>query len=184
LSDAVRVGEYAVIAVGNSILCDEGAGVHLANRMQARWHFAPRVDFYVAGTSGLQVADIMAGYQSVILLDTIVSSLPPGTVVRIDKEQLMQTTSSRGLAGHALGLKKAIEFAAAMGSVPARLALVAIVPAVIGFCEHLSRPLEAALEDYEMATLRLMQTLGISATAQFCEDQQWCRMTCSIQSTW
>ena len=153
----------AVIGVGNTILSDEGAGVHLVNRMQARWQCSPQVDFVAAGTSGLQVADMMAGYGSVILLDTIISDMPPGTVLVVAKEQLLQPEPAQGLAGHAVGLKKAIELARIQGTVPVNLVLVAIVPALIAFGETLSAQVEAAMKQYESVTLALMQTMGITA---------------------
>lgn len=153
----------AVIGVGNTILSDEGAGVHLVNRMREKWQCSPPVDFIAAETSGLHVADMMAGYGSVILLDTIISDENPGTVLVVAKERLLQPEASRGLAGHAVGLKKAIELAAMLGTVPDRLVLVAMVPARIAFGERLSPQVEAAMNEYESVTLALMLSMGIKA---------------------
>lgn len=154
----------AVIGVGNTILSDEGAGVHLVERLREQWHCDPSVDFFAAETSGLQVADMMAGYGSVILLDTILSSETPGTVLVVGKERLLQPEPSSGLAGHGVGLKKALELAEIMCVVPENLVLVAIVPAVIAFGEHLSAPVKAAMNEYESVTLTLMHSMGIRTT--------------------
>ena len=154
--------QCAVIGVGNTILSDEGVGVHLVDRLREQWHCDPSVDFIAAETSGLQVADMMAGYGSVLLLDTIFrSSEPPGTVLVVEKKQLLQPEPPSGLAGHGLGLKKALELAEIMGVVPDNLVLVAIVPAVIDFGERLSAPVEAAMNEYESVTLALMHSMGI-----------------------
>ena len=151
-----------VIGVGNTILSDEGAGMHLLERLRQRWTYSPSVTFHAAGTGGLHVADVMAGHASAIFLDIIAADQPPGTVMVLDKQALLRPGPSGELAGHAVGLNKAIEFATLTGELPDQLFLVAIVPAVIAFGERLSGQVGAAMEEYERAALVLIQSLGIT----------------------
>ena len=156
--------KVAVLGIGNTILGDDGAGAHLARRLGENWSFSPAVDIHLVETGGLHAADLMNGYETVILLDTALGNEQlPGAVFILDKADLLCPASISGLAGHALGLRKAIEFAEVTGAMPRQLFLVAIVPEVIAFSEELSEQVQAAMPDYERKTLVLLHTLGIDA---------------------
>lgn len=165
----------AVLGIGNTILGDDGAGVHLARHLEQVWSFTPAVAIHLVETGGLHAADLMAGCETAILLDTMVSAEPPGTVVILDKDALLTQHVAPGLAGHALGVGKAIEFALATGAIPNQLYLVAIVPAVIALTEQLSARVQSAMADYERETLALLRALGVNANHKRGGLHPWCR---------
>lgn len=153
----------SVIGIGNSILSDEGAGLHMARRLEKRWSFTPRVDFCYAETAGLGISEVLAGYSSVILLDTAFSRQDPGSVIVFDKQQLLQAADSPAEDGHALGLKKGLEFSRLTGTLPEDLLLVAIVPAVIAYGECLSEIVEKSMSHYEDVVLGCLKRFGVGA---------------------
>lgn len=150
-----------VIGVGNTILQDEGAGVHMCRHLEKHWSCTPPVAFQNGGTSGLGITDLMAGYEIAIILDTILLSAPPGTLKVLKKPELLKPVSSEGLAGHALGLKKGLEFARLAGDLPKEVVLVAIVPAIIEYGEELSSQLKVAMGNYANAVSDLLKTFGV-----------------------
>lgn len=150
-----------VIGVGNTILQDEGAGVHMCRHLEKQWRYTPPVDFQYAETSGLGIADLMAGYNIAVILDTILAPAPPGTVKVVERQELLKPVSSKGLAGHALGLKRGLEFARLTGELPGEIVLVAIVPEVIEYGDGLSARLKEAMGNYEAAVRGILEAFGI-----------------------
>ncbi len=151
----------AVIGVGNTILRDEGAALHLVRRLKEKSIPGSHVDFIFAETAGLGVADSFEGYDSVILLDTILTGKMPGTVISVKKSELLAAIGEGGVAGHALGLKQALEFASVTNTIPERLVLIAIVPAEVEFGESLSSQLEEAMDVYENVVLQQLELWGV-----------------------
>lgn len=150
-----------VIGVGNTILLDEGAGVHMCRHLERQWKCSPPVVFQYAETSGLGIADLMAGYDVAVILDTILAPDPPGTVKVIQRQELLKPTTFQGLAGHALGLKRGLEFARLTGELPGDVVLVAIVPKIIEYGEGLSTRLQEAMGKYEAAVRDTLKVFGI-----------------------
>ncbi len=150
-----------VVGVGNTILQDEGAAVHLIKRFKDHWCPCSNVDFIGAETAGIGVADIITEYDAVILLDTILTKEEPGSIIVKEKDELVKKNGSSVTAGHALGLRQAIEFAALTDSIPEKLILIGIVPAVIHFGETLSRQVEEAMASYEIAVIRQLAIWGV-----------------------
>lgn len=156
--------KIGIIGIGNTILQDEGVGMHMAEYLEKNFSFNPTIDFHYIGTGGLALADITEPYDSIIILDTIVADNTPGTVITIDHETLLSPKQSKGNAGHAIGLKSGLEFAKLSGVLPKQLVLIAMVPEVISFGSFFSKSVKQALPSYEKIVLKELQCQGIECT--------------------
>ncbi len=134
-----------VLGIGNTLLGDDGVGVHLVSRLAVwcrRWHGA--VETVEGGTQGLSLLGTIAGRRSLILLDAIALGYRPGTVhVREDKEVLAlcsrSTTAHEGNAGELLAAAHLI------GELPARIFLVGIEPGCFDSGAGFSAPVQTAI---------------------------------------
>jgi hydrogenase maturation protease len=70
-----------VIGVGNLLRCDDGAGVHVVNRLKTE---APHIDAEDVAMGTIEVLEAMKGYDRVVIVDAVRTGAEPGTVFRVD----------------------------------------------------------------------------------------------------
>jgi hydrogenase maturation protease len=135
-----------VLALGNDILGDDAAGLEAVKMLRGRFEGA--VDFCDTIESGLVLMDIMAGYDRVLLLDTIVTGrYEPGTIIEFSKEDFSNVL---GPSPHCMGLPEVIQLADRLRlDFPSQihaLALEILMPTE--FSTELTPPIEKAIGHY------------------------------------
>jgi len=70
-----------VIGVGNLLRCDDGAGIHVVNRLRDK---APHIDTEDAAMGSIEILEAMRGYEKVIVVDSVKTGAEPGTVFRVN----------------------------------------------------------------------------------------------------
>jgi hydrogenase maturation protease len=118
-----------VIGLGNSILTDDGVGIYAAREVSRRLSEAgleDGVDIVESEVAGFALMEMMAGWDNIILIDSIqFDELEPGTVVRIEPEDLH--TSLRIRSVHDIDLPTALELGKRLGlEMPSRLTIFGI----------------------------------------------------------
>ena len=59
-----------IVGIGNPILCDDGVGIHVAQ--QLKHHITdPQVTIDEAFTGGMNLLDLLIGYERAILIDAV-----------------------------------------------------------------------------------------------------------------
>ena len=70
-----------VMGVGNLLRRDDGAGVHLVDRLRT---LAPQIDAVDAAMGGVEILEAMRGYDRVIIVDSIMTGAEPGTIYHVN----------------------------------------------------------------------------------------------------
>ncbi|MDR2378602.1 MAG: hydrogenase maturation protease [Bifidobacteriaceae bacterium] len=131
-----------VLAVGNTIMADDGIGpALLANLRQARPN--SRAEFVDGGIGGLDLLPVIADAERLLVLDAVAGDAP-GQVVRLDGDQLPRLLAVK-LSPHQVGLLDAFGAARLLGSEPAEIAVVGIVPERLELAWGLTATAQAAL---------------------------------------
>jgi hydrogenase maturation protease len=145
-----------VLGVGNPILCDDGAGIHVAHQLKKRIT-DPFVTIDEAYTGGMNLLDMMIGYEKAILIDTVhIADAKNGEVKRLS----LRTCGTIGHTSnpHDVSLQEALGLAEKLGQtqIPKEIILIGIVvketPQVFG--EHLSSHIAAAVPKAIEMTLK------------------------------
>jgi hydrogenase maturation protease len=106
-----------IIGLGNSILTDDGVGIYAAREVGRRLAEAGAggsVDIVESEVGGFALMELMAGWQQIILIDSIqFDDLESGTVVRLEPEDLH--TSLRIRSVHDIDLPTALELGRKLG---------------------------------------------------------------------
>jgi hydrogenase maturation protease len=154
--------EVLVLGLGNELFSDEGAGVVAAKRIEAR-----RLDVEVVdgGTLGLALLPTIEGRRALLVLDAVVDEeLEPGQVVLYGGEELRR--QARLLySAHQLGVTEVLAAADLVGSTPAQLAAVGVVPASIETGYGLSRVVAEALPEMVDQALAILRSWGVRERA-------------------
>lgn len=117
----------AVVGIGNSLLRDDGAGIH------ALEHFAgsnPHDDVLCldAGTVGLALMDHLSGLDGLIAIDAMRLGKPAGTVTVFEGGDMDAQLRNHHGSVHELGLSDLMDALRLADDLPAKRALVGIEP--------------------------------------------------------
>jgi hydrogenase maturation protease len=77
-----------VLGVGNILLCDEGAGVHLIKRLERTYRFSDNVRLLDGGTLGTRLLDPISQATRLIVADVALRGMAPGTITRLTMDDI------------------------------------------------------------------------------------------------
>lgn len=88
-ADASPPSPLVIVGLGNEIASDDGVGIHAANALEDEFHDRDDVDVVALPWAGFALLDVLHGRSSAVLIDGLATGAhPPGTVVRIDEDDL------------------------------------------------------------------------------------------------
>jgi hydrogenase maturation protease len=122
-----------VLGLGNTLLQDEGVGVHVMQAMRDDMHgdliAGGTVDYLDGGTLSFTLAGPIAEADALIVIDAAQLQVPPGTVRVLEGEAMDAFVNGKRKASvHEVGLADLMAIARLTGRWPARRALIAIQP--------------------------------------------------------
>jgi hydrogenase maturation protease len=133
-----------ILGVGNTLLSDDGAGVHVATQLrEAGVDEAVRV--LDAGTLGFALLPEVQDCAALIILDAAREGLAPGTVTVREGEAMDAFVCRRGRSVHEVGVADLLAMARLSGRLPAQRALVGIEPAAVEWGVACTAPVAEAL---------------------------------------
>ena len=75
--------------MGNEIASDDGIGIHAARALEADYRDRDDIDVVALPWAGFALLDVLRGRRCAVLIDGLATGAhPPGTVVRIDEDDL------------------------------------------------------------------------------------------------
>ena len=137
-----------VLGIGNTLLRDDGVGVHVAReliRLAGRGApvLPPGTLILDAGTLGPDLLPWVARSRAVLLVDATDLRAAPGTVGILRGDAL--ATATGPTSPRSAGVGELLDLARVAGVLPDEVGLVAIQPGVIDVGLELSTPVAAAL---------------------------------------
>ncbi len=133
-----------VLGLGNLLCQDDGVGVAAVARLLALYVPPPGVRVVDGGTLGLSLLPTLESAETVVLVDAIRSDGPPGTLVRLEGEDVAQAAEHR-LSVHQVGVSDLLGAARWQGSLPSRLVLLGVVPQTMELGIERSPAVESSL---------------------------------------
>ncbi len=115
--------------IGNVLLGDDAVGPYVLRLLEAQYEFGDDVELLDLGTPALDLTHQIVGLQSLILIDSVTSDDPPGTVVLYRKEDILRVTPAERLDPHSPALSECLLTAEMLRSSPENVLLVGIVGA-------------------------------------------------------
>lgn len=104
-----------VLGVGNYLMGDEGAGVHVAQRLGER-DLPLGVEVLDGGTGGFHLMGIFEQYEVIILVDATIDGEPAGAIRLL--EPRFASDFPRSMSTHDIGLRDVVEALQITGRLP------------------------------------------------------------------
>ena len=102
-----------ILGIGNTLLTDEAVGVRVVEALQDAYDLPPEVQAVDAGTSSMDMLDVIADVDLLVVLDALKAGKPLGTVVRLSGDEV-PVFFRKKLSPHQVGLSDvlaSLEFA-------------------------------------------------------------------------
>lgn len=135
-----------VIGIGNRYRRDDGSALLVLAALADRLPSAvPVVD---SDGDPTRLIDSWTGADLAVVVETVRSGKPPGTVAVVDDDALLGASagSGRNQGSHSLGLLEAIALGTAVGRLPRRLRVVGIEPEDLGWGDQVTDAVAGGIE--------------------------------------
>lgn len=135
-----------VLGIGNTLLQDEGAGIHAMHQLQLEAEDFAGVEFMDGGTLSFTLAGPIGDVDCLLVIDAAELGGPPGTVeVFCDAEMDRFLGANRKRSVHEVGLLDLLAITCLTDKLPPQRALIGIQPAVMDWGEFPSAEVELAM---------------------------------------
>ena len=147
-----------VLGIGNTLLTDEGVGVHVIHYLQQHHPTPSHVRLLDGGTLSFTLAGDIEDCEQLIVIDATQLNETPGTVKTfIDTDMDDFLGQHRKMSVHEVGLLDLLHISRLAGRLPTRRALVGIQPELMDWGEQPTDKVTAAIPLACHQTLQLIE---------------------------
>ena len=125
-----------VLGIGNTLLCDEGIGIHVIDSLRQQHPAAQDVRYLDGGTLSFTLAGDIEEVDNLIVVDAAQLGEQPGAVRCMANEEMDRFLGSARRSVHEVGLLDLLDIARLTETLPARRALIGIQPHTIDWGEQ------------------------------------------------
>ena len=137
-----------VLGIGNTLLTDEGAGVHAANFLENNYGSLPQTTVVDGGTLSFTLLGLINDHDNLIVIDAAQLCASPGhirTFIGPAMDQFIYNGKKQSV--HEVGLADLFAMTTLTGSLPKNRALIAVQPENMQWGEQPSQRDEKAIPE-------------------------------------
>jgi len=138
---------YLVLAIGNTLLTDDGVGAKVVEYLERNDELPADVRLIDGGTLSFSLAAELDDLAGLIVVDASRFRSPPGSFRCFINAEVDAQLQGGGRSVHEVGLSDLLDIARLTGQLPERTALVGIEPADTDWGEELSPAVQAAVPE-------------------------------------
>lgn len=142
----MKLSNTLLLGIGNTLLTDEGAGIHALNLFKLYHADTPNLTFIDGGTLSFTLAAYIEDCDNLIVFDAAELNALPGTVRTMAGEEMDTFLGAAKRSPHEVGLLDLFDIARLTGSLPENRALIGIQPGNIEWGMSPTKPVAEALE--------------------------------------
>ena len=149
-----------VLGIGNTLLTDEGAGIHALNSLQSAipniWSDIPNLTFIDGGTLSFTLAVWIEDCTNLIVFDAAELHQPAGSVKTFVGTEFDNFLGAPRRSAHEVGLLDLMDIARLTGHFPENRALIGIQPDVMSWGMKPTIPVQNALDEAVTEAVKLI----------------------------
>lgn len=128
MTDGAESKKVLVMGIGNTLLQDDGVGIHVTELFRSCRQPDPNLDIIDGGTIGLSLLPEIEDADKVIIVDASEIGEPPGTMRIFRNQEIEAQLSGKRRSVHEVALYDLFSAAAIRGRCPRERVLIAIQP--------------------------------------------------------
>ena len=146
-----------VLGIGNTLLTDEGTGIHALQLLQSQYPDIPDTLFLDGGTLSFTLASWIEDCDNLLVFDAAETRQPPGTVCCLEGADMDAFLGAGRRSAHEVGLLDLIDIARLTESLPRNRALIGIQPERFDWGMQPSDAVKNALPEAVILAAKLIQ---------------------------
>ena len=157
--------ETLILGIGNTLLTDEGAGIHALNLLQSAYPATgsttgpdtPNLSFIDGGTLSFSLAVWIEDCTNLIVFDATELNQPAGTVNTFVNAAMDEFLGASKRSAHEVGLLDLMDIARLTDHLPENRALIGIQPKTMDWGTSPSKPVQDALDTAVSEAVKLIK---------------------------
>jgi len=146
-----------VLGLGNTLLGDEGIGVHVVQNLQQNYSDMSDVTFLDGGTLSFTLAGYIEDCDNLIIIDAAQLHSDPGTISVYEGDEMDRfITKNRNKSVHEVNVTDILALSHLTDHLPQRRALIGIQPQLIDWSDSLSDSVAGAIPKVCQITCNLI----------------------------
>ena len=141
----VKLSSTLILGIGNTLLSDEGAGIHALNLLQSYHPDHSNLTYIDGGTLSFTLACYIEDCDNLIVFDAAELKAPAGTVKTMAGEQMDAFLGAARRSPHEVGLLDLFDIARLTETLPLNRALIGIQPQTIDWGMSPTKAVENSL---------------------------------------
>ncbi len=147
-----------VLGVGNSLLTDEGVGIHVIYYLRDHHSHLTDVNYMDGGTLSFTLLPLIESATGLIIIDAANFHEPAGTVRRFNGTEMDQfLAKTRPSTVHEVQLAELLAMAQLIGQLPEKRALIGIQPQKVDWGDQLSPVVTSAIPQVVQLVLQTLE---------------------------
>lgn len=151
-----------VLGIGNTIMSDEGVGVHAVEALRRSYTLPGCVDIIDGGTSSMELLDDLADVDLLLVVDAVKAGKPEGTLVRLADREVPVFFRSK-LSPHQIGLSDLMASLEFVGQSPKRTVVIGVQAENFELGLEMTPPIAARVPDLVAMVVDELAEHGIVA---------------------
>ena len=174
----ITQNETLILGIGNTLLSDEGAGIHALNLIRSEYADIPNLSFVDGGTLSFTLASWIEDCDSLVVFDAAELHLPPGSVRTFAGKAMDEFLGAAKRSAHEVGLMDLMDIARITDHLPGNRALVGIQPELMDWGMQPTRAVHRALPIAVNEAVKLIETWNNEQlVSDSTEVKQFCNTT-------
>ena len=150
-------GETLILGIGNTLLTDEGAGIHALNHLKSEYSDIPNLTFIDGGTLSFTLAVWIEDCDNLIVFDAAELHQPAGTVQTFVGTAMDKFLGTTKRSPHEVGLLDLMDIARLTEHLPENRALIGIQPEFFDWGMEPTLPVRNALDQAVNEAVKLVR---------------------------
>ena len=151
-----------ILGVGNVLCTDDGLGPYAIKALEAQFEFPEGVEVIDLGTPGLDLTPYLSDARMVIVLDTVKSEEPAGTLRLLRDGEIVAKPPPSRMSPHEPGLREALMATEFSDCSPEEILLIGVVPESTDGGTKLTEAVRFAVPQVVDAVMVELERLGRS----------------------
>lgn len=149
--------ETLILGIGNTLLSDEGAGIHALNHLQSEYPNIPNLTFLDGGTLSFTLATWIEDCTNLIVFDAAELHQPAGTVNTFVGAAMDEFLGASRRSAHEVGLMDLMDIARLTEHLPENRALIGIQPDIMDWGMEPTAAVKNALDSAAKEAVMLIK---------------------------
>ena len=146
-----------ILGVGNTLLADEGVGVHMLDYLRGNTSWAEQYTLVDGGTLSFTLAPLLEQAGRLVVIDAAQLGAPPGSVQVFEGADMDEFAARPGRSVHEVSLGDLLAITHLTETIPSYRALAAIQPETVAWGHTLSESVQQALPRVMHAIEQLLE---------------------------